>query len=129
MCKLNQEYLSNLSFCTNPVGIRPTQVLTLAFLLTGCAGKVADPIKVTQITDKDLTCSQILSQLDALDSVGRELERKSEKLPKNAALATAGSLLVVPYLFMDLKNGEKVELNAVRARHMHLTRLYQKKSC
>lgn len=118
-----------MSSYTTTSAIRSAQFIALTLLLIGCAGKVADPIKVTQITDKDLSCGQILGQLDALDSIGRELERKSEKLTKNAALATAGSLLVVPYLFMDLKSGEKIELNAVRARHMHLTRLYQKKSC
>jgi hypothetical protein len=67
--------------------------------------------------------------MNQLDEEGRALARKSDKTGKNAALAVAGQILLVPYFFMDLKEGEKEELNAVRARYMHLTKLYEKKAC
>ncbi|OUU36080.1 MAG: hypothetical protein CBC09_08455 [Cellvibrionales bacterium TMED49] len=98
-------------------------------LLFGCAGKTAQPIRVIEITDSSLTCSQLLSQIYNLERSGAELAGQTDKQGKNAALAVAGSFVIVPYFFMDLKEGEAVELNAVRARHMHLSKLYQSNQC
>ena len=109
--------------------LRLLLVPLLSTILTGCAGKIAEPVKVIQLNDRELSCAQILSQMNQLDQEGRVLARKADKTGKNAALAVAGQMLLVPYLFMDLKEGEKVELNAVRARYMHLVKLYEKKEC
>tara|TARA_B100000963_G_scaffold321850_1_gene305490 strand:+ start:23 stop:376 length:354 start_codon:yes stop_codon:yes gene_type:complete len=113
----------------NTKALRALVVLLLSTFLIGCAGKTADPVKVIQLTDRELSCGQVLSQMNQLDQEGRVLARKADKTGKNAALAVAGQMLLVPYLFMDLKEGEKVELNAVRARYMHLVKLYEKKEC
>ena len=102
--------------------------LSLLFLV-GCAGKTAQPIRVIEITDSSLTCPQLLAQIYNLERGGAELAGQTDKQGKNAALAVAGSLVIVPYFFMDLKQGEAVELNAVRARHMHLSKLYQTNKC
>jgi len=108
-----------------------SNALVFTFLLTliGCAGKTAQPIRVIEVTDTDLPCEKILNQIYHLEEMGAILAGKADKQVKNAALAAAGYITIVPYFFMDLKEGEAVELNAVRARHMHLTRLYQNKNC
>ncbi len=93
------------------------------------AGKTAQPIRVSELTDSSLTCPQLLAQIYNLERGGAELAGQTDKQGKNAALAVAGSLIIVPYFFMDLKQGEAVELNAVRARHMHLSKLYQTNKC
>ena len=97
--------------------------------LAGCAGKTARPLRVIEITDSSLTCAQLLAQIYNLERAGAELAGQTDKQGKNAALAVAGSFVIVPYFFMDLKQGEAVELNAVRARHMHLSKLYQTNKC
>ena len=107
--------------------------LTITFwailILLVCAGKAAQPIRVIEVTDSSLSCSQLISQIYYLESLGSDLSGKTDKQGRNATLAAAGTLLIVPYFFMDLKEGEAVELNAVRARHMHLSKLYQNKKC
>ena len=40
-----------------------------------------------------------------------KLAHETDKQEKNAAFAVAGSLIIVPYFFIDLKQGEAVELN------------------
>ena len=104
-------------------------LVLILLLLMGCAGKTAQPIRVIEVTDSDLACDNILKQIYNLEEMGAILSGKTDKQVKNAALAAAGYITIVPYFFMDLKEGEAVELNAVRARHMHLTKLYQKKNC
>ncbi len=104
-------------------------LVLILLLLMGCAGKTAQPIRVIEVTDSDLACGNILKQIYNLEEMGAILSGKTDKQVKNAALAAAGYITIVPYFFMDLKEGEAVELNAVRARHMHLTKLYQKKNC
>mgnify|MGYP006148154555 FL=1 len=99
------------------------------FFLLGCAGKTAQPIRVIEITDSSLTCAQLLANIYNLESSGAELAGQTNKMGRNAALAVAGALTIVPYFFMDLKQGEAIELNAVRARHMHLSKLYQTNKC
>jgi|TARA_B110000090_G_C12937732_1_gene276098 hypothetical protein len=101
----------------------------IGLFLLGCAGKTAQPIRVIEITDSSLTCAQLLAQIYSLERGGAELAGQTDKTGKNAALLVAGALTIVPYFFMDLKEGEAIELNAVRARHMHLSKLYQTNKC
>ena len=109
--------------------IRLPTISLIALLILGCAGKTAQPIRVIEITDSSLSCTQLITQIYNLENLGSKLSGKTDKQGINATLAVAGSLLIVPYFFMDLKEGEATELNAVRARHMHLSKLYQTKNC
>jgi len=109
--------------------IKLTIAVLATLILLGCAGKTAQPIRVIEVTDSSLSCSQLISQIYYLENLGSDLSGKTDKQGRNASLAVAGSLLIVPFFFMDLKEGEAIELNAVRARHMHLSKLYQTKKC
>jgi len=101
----------------------------IALILSGCAGRTANPIPVVQSKDNSLTCEQLDAELVSLGSMARGLSKQSDKLPKNAALLAAGAFLVVPYFFVDLSETEEQELNAVRARHMRIKRIATDKGC
>ena len=104
-------------------------VLIIALILSGCAGRVANPVAVVQSKDNLLTCEQLESELVLLASNARVLSKQADKLPKNAALLAAGAFLVVPYFFVDLSEAEEQELNAIRARHMRIKRIASDKEC
>ena len=113
----------------NAQSLRIGAVFLTALILSGCAGKTANPISVVQGKDNSLTCEQLEAELVSLGSAARGLSKQSDKLPKNVALLAAGAFLIVPYFFVDLSEAEEEELNAVRARHMRIMRIATDKDC
>ena len=48
---------------------------------------------------------------------------------KNVALGVAGAFLVVPWFFMDFKDGEATEIQALQRRNQWLSELAFEKDC
>ena len=100
-------------------------------LLSSCAnGRATNNIKVTNVSDINLSCDELLSEIDSISLKVIELtEEESTKDKKNKGLQVAGAFFLFPVLFMDLTDSERVEINAYRARYFHLTKLVKDKSC
>jgi len=104
--------------------------LFFSFILVSCAGSPPKPVAVVQSGDYDLTCAQLTSKINAAAQFGNELRSdETGKWKKNIGLAAAGGLFIVPYFFMDLTEGDDVEINAAKARYIHLHRIAVSKSC
>tara|TARA_B100001248_G_C27350000_1_gene440832 strand:+ start:629 stop:1114 length:486 start_codon:yes stop_codon:yes gene_type:complete len=104
-------------------------LLFLAFLY-GCAGNAPKPISVVQSGDFQLNCDQLTSAVNNIASFGNELSNdETIKWKRNIGLASAGAFLIVPYFFMDLTEGDNIEINAARARYIHLHRIAVSKKC
>ena len=86
-------------------------------------------MQVIQPGDAELTCEQIHAELLEIDGQARVLAKTSDKQVRNVSLAAAGSILLVPLFFIDLSEAEKQELNALRARHMRLSRFKENNDC
>ena len=98
--------------------------------LLGCAGAPPKPIEVVQPNDYKLNCNQLVSYINQAAEYGNELRaNETSKWKKNIGLASAGTLLIVPYFFMDLTEGDNVEINAAKARYIHLHRIAVSKGC
>jgi len=98
--------------------------------LVGCAGGAPKPIQVIQSGDYSFNCEQLTNKINSISTLTSELDQEdTSKYKKNIGLATAGSLLIVPYFFMDLTEGDNIERNAARARYIHLHRLAVNKNC
>jgi hypothetical protein len=54
---------------------------------------------------------------------------KTNKFGTNALWATAGVFLIVPFFFMDMKDAEKIEFEAMRQRHNRLLIYLDSKNC
>lgn len=54
---------------------------------------------------------------------------KTDKGLTNALWATAGVFFIVPFFFMDLKDAEKVEFEAIQQRHNRLLIYVAEKGC
>tara|TARA_B110000003_G_scaffold118380_1_gene120830 strand:- start:973 stop:1443 length:471 start_codon:yes stop_codon:yes gene_type:complete len=102
----------------------------VTLLLFGCAGGAPKPIQVIQSSDYSFSCNELTEQVNSLSTLTSNLsEEDTSKYKKNIGLAAAGSFLIVPYFFMDLTEGDNVEMNAARARYIHLYRIAVNKNC
>ena len=100
------------------------------FFLFGCAGSPPKPIEIIQPNDYKLNCNQLVSYINQAAQYGNKLRaNETSKWKKNIGLASAGTLLIVPHFFMDLTEGDNVEINAAKARYIHLHRIAVSKGC
>lgn len=104
-----------------------SMVVTLS--LIACAGRNANPTQQVKITDASMSCESILSEMSEIEGKIYKLLPESQKTGKNVALGVTGFFLLVPLFFMDFSDAEKVEIEALRSRYNHLTRLYADKKC
>jgi hypothetical protein len=95
----------------------------------GCGGRDAKPVAVYQNGDTDKTCEQLKSDLVELQKQADRLLPHTDKTLANGLWGTAGMFLVVPLAGMDLKNAEKVEFEAISARHNYLLDIAKTKGC
>lgn len=97
----------------------------------GCGGRNAYPVQVTQPHDHNLSCNQLESELSRIvHEVNIKTGNKSSGDTKDVALAITGLVLFWPALFfMDLKNADKIELQALQSRHSYLLNIYRNKNC
>lgn len=97
--------------------------------LAGCAGREANPIPVYLPGDNERSCNVLVAEIAQLQADMQRLLPKTDKGVSNALWATAGVFLIVPFFFMDLKGAEKIEFDAMRARHNRLLLICADKGC
>ena len=98
-------------------------------LVTGCAGRAARPIAINQHEDSSRSCETIASEIKFIDlEIGR-LTLEREKHGLNVALWVVGFITIVPWFFMDMKQAEKQEIEALQKRFNQLIILGDKKNC
>ncbi|MGO1120194.1 hypothetical protein ACTL6U_15925 [Rhodovibrionaceae bacterium A322] len=104
----------------------------LALLLgTGCAGRDAAPVDTMTSYDKQMTCDDIVFEVnknnDKLVDTVRELE---EAKGQNVAVGLVGAVLFWPALFaLDLSDAEKIEIQALKDRNENLLRMGNARKC
>lgn len=103
--------------------------LVVISLLAGCAGHAANPVMVNQFGDQDMSCKQLRFEMDNAQGEMSRLAPQTDKTGQNVALGVAGAFLLVPWFFMDFKNGEHEEYDAWRQRYNHLGSLALGKNC
>lgn len=103
---------------------RPTILLAL-LLLGACAGRSAQPVAVMNAYDADLSCEQIQAEIQSNEAKARQLvDEDNSDRNANIAIGTVGLLLFWPALFaLDLSDAERVEIDALHQRNMHLSNL------
>ena len=112
----------------NPTRKLTAVALTLA-LLAGCAGRSANPVMVSKHGDRERSCASLLDEMTTIEQEIQRLVPESKKAGKNVALGVAGAFFIVPWLFMDLSQAEREEINAYRQRYNHLSHIAADKGC
>jgi len=104
-------------------------ICIITHLLTGCAGRSANPINSNQPGDYQKTCSSLLSEMNDIQGSINKLLPKENRTGQNVALGIAGAFFIVPWFFMNFSDAEKIEIEAYRTRYNNLTRIYNEKRC
>lgn len=104
-------------------------ILVLFLAASGCAGRKAHPTEIHKPGDDARNCTSILSEMKTIEGKMLSLAPKSSKIGRNVALGVSGLILWPAWLFMDLKNAEKVEFEAYKARYEYLNKLAECKQC
>ena len=104
-------------------------VLCFAVFFQGCAGRQANPVPLYIPGDENRGCESLKSEVVQLQKDMAAMLPKTDKFGTNALWATAGCFLIVPFFFMDMKDAEKIEFDAMRQRHNRLLDYLGAKNC
>jgi len=104
-------------------------LLCILILFAGCAGREANPVLSYIPGDENRSCKALTMEMAQIQAEMDKLRPKTNKFITNAAWATAGVLLIVPFFFMDLKEAEKIEYDAYARRYNRLLVLAMEKDC
>ena len=104
-------------------------LLVFAILLPGCAGREANPIAIYMPGDENRSCVALHAEMANLQSDIQRILPKTNKGVSNTLWAAAGVLFIVPFFFMDLKDAEKIEFDAMRQRYNRLLVYAAEKNC
>ena len=95
-------------------------LLCLSVFWSGCAGRAANPIPAYLPGDSERSCEVLKIEIAQLDAEMQQILPKVDKGLTNTLWATAGVFLIVPFFFMNLKEAEKIEYDALRSRRNRL---------
>ena len=98
-------------------------------VLSGCAGRAANPVMPNQPGDESRSCVSLVSEMNEVEGEINKRLPKENRTGQNVALGVAGAFLIVPWFFMNFSEAEKIEINAYRTRYNHLVRIYNDKNC
>ncbi len=104
-------------------------LLAYAVFFQGCAGRTANPIPAYLPGDENRSCSALQAEIAQLGSDMQRILPETNKFGYNAVCATAGFFLIVPFFFMDMKDADKIEWEAMRVRHNRLLVYAAEKGC
>lgn len=108
-----------------------TGVAMAALFLSGCAGREAHPVSVTQIGDDTLTCPAIQAQIEANQAQARSLDsQRANHNATNAVVGVVGAVLFWPALFaLDMTDYERQEMTALQERDQYLQQIAANHKC
>jgi len=104
-------------------------VTVLAVFLSSCAGRMANPIPSYLPGDENRSCQALQAETAQLQADMQRIMPHTDKLGYNAVCATAGVFLIFPFFFMDFKNADRIEWEAMRTRYNRLLVYAAEKGC
>ena len=104
-------------------------LLSVLIFLSGCAGRTSNPIAAYLPGDERRSCEGLKAEIAQLQADMQRLLPKTDKGLTNTLWAVGGVLVIIPFFFMDLKDAEKIEFEAMRTRHNRLLVYAAEKDC
>ncbi|MCJ7730456.1 MAG: hypothetical protein MUO27_11355 [Sedimentisphaerales bacterium] len=104
-------------------------LLAVSVFYTGCAGREANPIPAYLPGDENRSCPALKAEMAQIQADMQRLLPSTNKFATNTLWAVGGCILIVPFFFMDLKEAEKIEYDALRTRYNRLLILASDKNC
>jgi len=103
------------------------RAMMLVYIVSGCAGRVADPVIVQQQGDNSMTCQALETELMLIQQKIQKSKSETGKTDTNVSVGISG--FIVPLLFIDLNKVDKIEIKAYNKRHNHLMIIANDKQC
>jgi hypothetical protein len=104
-------------------------LIIVSVSLAGCAGREPNPIFCCAPGDEKLSCKSLKQEIGLLQSYMLALLPKTDKSFTNTLWGAGGAMFYVPYLFIDMKDAERIEYEAFRRRHNRLLLIASEKGC
>ena len=105
-------------------------IVVVLFVAQGCAGRSARPITVAQSGDAKKSCQALRKETkQILRRIHKMVPYIKKKDQKKVLKMVTGALIVIPWFFVDMKDAEKVEANALRKRYNYLADLADRHNC
>ncbi|MFZ0034049.1 MAG: hypothetical protein WAK60_03550 [Sedimentisphaerales bacterium] len=104
-------------------------VSCFAVFFAGCAGREANPIPAYLPGDENRSCPGLKAEMAQIQADMQRLLPKTNKFATNTLWAIGGVVIIVPFFFMDLKDAEKIEYDALRTRYNRLLIIASEKNC
>ena len=109
--------------------LRLSGLVTILVLLTTCGGRPPNPVAVYQPGDERRSCAGLRAEVAENEVQIAKLVPSEDATGKNVALGVAGAFVLVPWFFMDFKDGERIEIDALRRRNRYLREFAYEKEC
>jgi len=104
-------------------------LLSISVFYAGCAGRQSNPIPAYLPGDENRSCQALQAEIAQLDADMQRILPETNKFGYNALCVAGGILVIVPFFFMDLKDADKTEWEAMRVRHNRLLVYAAEKNC
>jgi hypothetical protein len=104
-------------------------ILCPMIFFAGCAGREANPIPAYLPGDENRSCSTLKAEMAQIQADMAKLLPQTNKFATNTLWAIGGVFLIVPFFFMDLKDAEKIEYDALKTRYNRLLIIASDKNC
>ncbi|MEE8188252.1 MAG: hypothetical protein V3T80_03500 [Kiloniellales bacterium] len=114
------------------VSLKPlalASAISVMALVSACGGKSANPVNQYQPGDEARSCEGLKTEISSNEAEIARLIPYEDATGKNVALGVAGAFFIVPWFFMDFKEGEATELQALRRRNQWLREVASGKDC
>ncbi len=98
-------------------------------LVSACGGKAPNPVAQYQPGDEDRSCQGLKAEISNNEVEVARLLPYEDATGKNVVLGVTGVFLIVPWFFMDFKEGEATELQALRRRNQWLREVASNQDC
>lgn len=104
-------------------------LIPILFAVASCGGEAANPVARYRPGDEERSCSGLKYEIAENEAQIARLLPHEDATGKNVALGVAGWFLLVPWFFMDFKDGEATEIEALRRRNMWLREVASDQDC
>ena len=105
-------------------------LLCVSIFLSGCAGADPNPVAIYLAGDENKSCASLKAEIANIDKqIALKKSQKSSQESTNVILGITGFFVLVPWFFMDLKENEKAEIDALQQRKDALLVIAAEKNC
>jgi hypothetical protein len=104
-------------------------IVFLLLLLNGCVTDSPAPVELYQPADSFRSCDDLKWQILANQKLILKRVPKQNKLGQNIAAGVVGTVLVIPWFFMDFSESERVEIEGLQQRNQWLMNLAAHHQC